>query len=89
MKLQVGRRKAMQPQVNPVTKELEVLQDGKRIPARGAAIIPVNQPFVGIGKFEPIEVPQEKVSELLLQLNAEKLQHPYHIEKQGDKYFIV
>ena len=89
MKLQVGRRKTSQVTVNPVTKELQILQDGSWVPAKDAAPPPVNQPFIGIGKFEPIEVSKDKLSEILLQLNAEKFSHPYHVEKQGDKYFII
>lgn len=89
MKLQVGRTKSIQPTINPVTKELEVMQDGKWVPAKNTIKTVSKQPSLRLGIFEPIEVPKDKLSELLLLLNSEKINYQYHIEKQGNSYFLI
>lgn len=51
--------------------------------------IEIKQPFTGIGKFELIEIPEDKVSEFSLQLKGENFSHQYYIKKLGNRYFVV
>lgn len=91
MRLQVGKKQAMRTSVNPVTKEIEIMQNGNWVPAKNvlAPLPSANQPWLKLGIFEPIEVSKEKLSDLLLYLNSENLGYQYHIEKQGSRYYII
>ena len=75
MNIQVGKNKVLPPKMDNTTKE-PISNSG-------------SQPFTGIGIFEPIEIPKERISKLITQINGENLKYPYQIKRQEDKYFIV
>lgn len=90
MRLQVGRKDtALQPSINPITKELEVLKDGDWVPARELNNTNQDSQYHGLGRFEPIEVSKDKLANILMYLNSEKIGYSYRIEKRDNRYYMI
>lgn len=89
MKLRVGKSNEGQTTINPITKVIEVLKDGAWVPVNEAQAASPIQHNMQIGIFEPIEIGKDKLSEVLMILNAEKINYQYRVERQGNKYFLI
>lgn len=89
MKIIVGKRNnILQPSINPITKELEILQNGEWVPA-STLVTEYDTQYHGVGKFEPIELSKKELTTLLLYLAEESIDYSYRIERSEGKFFVL